>query len=127
MLISTTASTSAELSQILQIQQENLRDHISESEKQSQGFVTLQHTPELLQLFQDLAHIIIVKDGDKVAGYALVMLRECRQLIPALEPMFATLDTLLWKQRPVNDYRFYIMGQICVAKEYRGQGLVEML
>lgn len=127
MLIATTASTTDELNQILQIQQENLRDNISESEKQSQGFVTLQHTPELLQLFQDLAPIIIIKDGDTVAGYALVMLRECRQLIPALEPMFATLDKLSWNQRPVNDYRFYVMGQICVAKDYRGRGLVEIL
>jgi ribosomal protein S18 acetylase RimI-like enzyme len=127
MLIATTVSTADELNQILQIQQENLRDNISESEKQSEGFVTLQHTPELLQLFQDHAPIIIVKDGNTIAGYALVMLRKFRELIPELEPMFATLDKLTWKERPVKDYRFYVMGQICVAKEYRGKGLVEML
>ena len=120
MLISTIAGTSEELMQILQIQQENLRDHINDTEMKSQGFVTLQHSPEVLQQFQDLAPIVIVKDGNNIAGYAMVMLRECRQLMPPLEPMFALFDQLAWKQKPLNEYRFYVMGQICVAKHYRG-------
>ena len=127
MLIATTVSTSEELQQILHIQQENLRNNISTSEMNSQGFVTMKHSPEILQQFQDLAPIIIVKDDNAIAGYALVMLRQCRSLMPDLEPMFCLFDRLEWNGKPLNDYRFYVMGQICVAKEYRGQGLVEML
>ena len=36
----------------------------------------------------DLAPAVIIKDNDQVVAYALTMLRECRQLIPDLEPMF---------------------------------------
>jgi RimJ/RimL family protein N-acetyltransferase len=41
--------------------------------------------------------------------------------------MFVLLDKQSWENKPLNAYRYYIMGQICVAKEYRGQGLVEEL
>jgi GNAT superfamily N-acetyltransferase len=75
----------------------------------------------------DLAPTVIIKDGDKVVAYALTMLIECRQLMPDLEPMFALLDTLSWKNKPLNDHRFYVMGQICIAKACRGQGLFEQL
>ncbi|MEI9809865.1 MAG: hypothetical protein WDO16_19485 [Bacteroidota bacterium] len=37
------------------------------------------------------------------------------------------LDDLHWNNKPLNSYRFYVMGQICIAKVYRGQGLFEQL
>jgi hypothetical protein len=44
-----------------------------------------------------------------------------------LESMFQGFDTLQWKGRPVNEYAYYVMGQICIDKGYRGQGLFERL
>jgi ribosomal protein S18 acetylase RimI-like enzyme len=125
--VATTVSTTDDLQQILQLQKENLSINIDEQERKEQGFVTLHHTVEILQQMHDLAPSIIVKDGDRIAGYALVMPRACRELIPDLEPMFALFDTLSWNNKPLNDYRFYVMGQICIAKEYRGKGLIELL
>jgi GNAT superfamily N-acetyltransferase len=119
--------TKSDLEQILQIQQENLIGNIDVAEMQAQGFVTMHHDLEILHQMHDLAPSIIIKDDDQVAGYALTMLRECRRLMPGLESMFALLDTLNWKGKPLNDYRFYVMGQVCIAKQYRGRGLFEQL
>jgi GNAT superfamily N-acetyltransferase len=116
-----------ELQQILRIQQENLLENIDDSEMRSQGFVTLHHDLETLERMHQLAPSVIIKDSDIVVAYALTMLKECRHLIPDLEPMFALLDKLSWKNKPLNSYRFYVMGQVCVAKAYRGQGLFEQL
>ena len=118
---------SDELQQILKLQEENLLNNIDNAEMQSQGFVTLHHSLAILKQMHSLAPSVIIKDNEKVIAYALTMLRECRQLIPDLEPMFALLDKLSWKNKPLNDYRFYVMGQICIAKDYRGQGLFEKL
>jgi len=116
-----------ELQEILRLQQENLPHQIAVEEMKSQGFVTVQHDLEILEQMHDLAPSIIIKEGDHVVAYALVMLKSYRHLVPVLQPMFAVLDSLEWKGRPLNDYEYYVMGQICIAKEYRGQGLFEKL
>lgn len=132
MLLATTVSSEEELQQILDLQQKYLARNTGKEEMQSQGFLTVRHTPELLKKMHSLAPSIIIKDGDEVVAYALVMLRECRDLIADLVPMFNTLDNLEYQRvqhqgKPLVEYSFYVMGQICVAKEYRGQGLFDML
>jgi GNAT superfamily N-acetyltransferase len=120
-------STTTELEQILQLQHENLQQHIDADEIISQGFVTLRHDLKTLQQMHDLAPSVVIKDDGKVVAYALTMLRECRRLIPDLESMFASLDQVYWKEKPLNDHYFYVMGQVCVAKQYRGLGLFDEL
>ena len=127
MLHPTLTSATEELQQILALQGENLLQHIDEKEIQSQGFVTLRHDLNILQQMHSLAPTVIVKDGDKVVGYALTMLPECRQLVPDLEPLFSRLDKLSWNGQPVTAHSFYVMGQVCIAKQYRGQGLFDEL
>ena len=112
----------AELQAILALQQLNLPRNISPAEAAAQGFVTVQHTLPILQRMHALRPSIVARDGDKLAGYAIVMPVECRSFIPVLEPMFARLDAMGFQSK-----RFYVMGQVCVAKEYRGQGVFDSL
>ena len=127
MINSDTVSSIDELQQILRLQQINLTQNISSKEKSEQGFVTMIYTLETLQSLHQLAPSVIIKDDDKVIAYALVFLKEGRQIYPGFEPMFTNFEKLSWKGSPLNNYKFYVMGQICVAKEYRGKGMVELL
>jgi L-amino acid N-acyltransferase YncA len=127
MLSVTTVETREELQQILELQQQNHLQNIDEAEMQTQGFVTLTHDIDVLQQMHDLAPSVVAKDNGVVAGYALVMLRECRNLFPPLEPMFKNLDLLEYHGRPLPQYRFYIMGQVCIDKKYRRTGLFDQL
>ncbi len=127
MFSATLVSSDKELQQILRLQEMNLPINIDKAEMASQGFVTLHHNLDVLIQMHDLAPSVIIKDGENVVGYALTMLKECRQLMPDLEPMFTILDSLTWKKIPLNEYHYYVMGQICIAKEYRGKGLVDLL
>ncbi|HKZ64847.1 MAG TPA: GNAT family N-acetyltransferase [Chitinophagaceae bacterium] len=120
-------NTIQDLQQILHLQNENLIQNIDETEIRSQGFVTLRHDLATLEQMHRLAPTVIIKDDDKIVAYALTMLQECRQLMPDLEPMFFLFDKLSWNSRPLNDHPFYVMGQICIANEYRSQGLFEKL
>jgi ribosomal protein S18 acetylase RimI-like enzyme len=127
MLQACLVTNTGELAQILSLQEQNLPGNISKDEMQSQGFVTLRHDLQTLQQMHALSPSIIIKDGDDVVAYALTMLPECRLLVPDLEPMFDLLDGLTWNSRQLSTVRFYVMGQICVSKAYRGQGMVQML
>lgn len=127
MFIPSLVHTTEELQQILTLQAENLHQHLSLEEREAQGFLTLRHDLATLQQMHALSPSVVVKEGNDVVGYALTMAPGCRQLIPELEPMYSVLDTLNWKDRPLSSYRYYVMGQICIGKPYRGKGLFEML
>jgi ribosomal protein S18 acetylase RimI-like enzyme len=116
-----------ELRQILQLQAENLRDHVSPERAAREGFLTVAHTLDVLERMHALAPSVIAKDGDTLAGYALVMPVEARPFVPILDPMFQLFGTLSWRGRSLNDYRYYVMGQICVAEAWRGQGVFDAL
>jgi ribosomal protein S18 acetylase RimI-like enzyme len=127
MIYATTVSNNKELKQIIALQQQNLKQHLSESEKHSQGFVTVVHTPDMLQQMHSYGASIIVKDNDTLAGYALTMMNDYKNDVPELLGMYAILDAQQWKGTLLPNYRYYVMGQICVDSSYRGQGIFDML
>jgi ribosomal protein S18 acetylase RimI-like enzyme len=127
MIYATTVSNNKELEQIISLQQQNLKQHLSAEEKQSQGFVTVVHTPAMLQQMHQYGASIIAKDDDALAGYALTMMNDYKNDVPELLGMFAVLDAQEWKGKGLPEYRYYVMGQICVSSNYRGLGVFDML
>ncbi len=113
---------SRELLQILELQRANVARNVPAEEIASQGFVTVEHTLEVLERMHAIVPSIVAMDGDALAGYALIMPPECRPFVPLLEPMFERLGSL-----GIFGQRFYVMGQICVGKPWRGQGVVDLL
>ncbi|MFN2549505.1 MAG: GNAT family N-acetyltransferase [Myxococcales bacterium] len=109
-----------ELEQILALQRRNLARNLDAEEVAAQGFVTVEHTLDVLQRMHSISPSIVAREGEALAGYALVMPPECRAFVPVLVPMFERLDQL-----GARDY--YIMGQICIDKPYRGQGVFDEL
>ncbi len=127
MLIAKTVHSENELQQILRLQKKYLQGQTTDEEEKEQGFLTVAHTLDVLEQMHLAEPSVIVKDGDELAGYALVMPKKCRKMIPVLVPLFETFDHLDYSGKPMNDYSFYVMGQICVAKAWRGKGVFDML
>ncbi len=116
-----------ELLQIHQLNKENLRSAEKANEQKSEGFVSWLYSMDLLKEMHSIAPSIIIKDEERIAGYALVALREMIPFHIDLQTLFDHLDVLKYEGRPLSEYPFYCMGQICVDKKYRGMGLVNML
>jgi hypothetical protein len=121
------AETTADLQQILSLQEKNLAQHVSAADKKSNGFVTVKHDLDVLKKMNDAAKQIIAKDGDAVVGYALVMLTSFSSMIPVLQPMFDMFVKLSYRQKSLDTYSYYVMGQICIADTHRGMGIFEGL
>jgi ribosomal protein S18 acetylase RimI-like enzyme len=117
----------AELEQILVLQRKNLKQELAAEEMRSQGFVTVRHELPELERMHALAPSIVAHQGHELVAYALMMPRECRDLMPVLVPMFELLDRLEYRGKPLKEHRFYVMGQICIDKAHRGRGLFERL
>lgn len=125
MIIYTTANSEKDLHAILALQKANLTRSLNESEIQSQGFVTVDHTYEQLKKLNDIEKHIIAKDGDAIAGYVLAMTTASKSDLPILFPMFEVFDSILYDGRKISDYQYLVVGQVCVGKEYRGQGVFD--
>ncbi|MFC0184373.1 Acetyltransferase (GNAT) domain-containing protein [Pseudarcicella hirudinis] len=126
-IVFTTISSAEEITQVLTLQQENLRKNISEETADNQGFVTVVHNFDLLNRMNTAIPQIIAKDGDQVVGYALVMPESFKNDVPVLMAMFDMLGALEYQGKLVKDYRYYVMGQVCVSEAYRGKGIFDGL
>ena len=119
--------TQLDLIDILALQKKNTQTAILPEEIETQGFVTVEHSLMQLEKMQALIPQIIAVENQTLAGYALSMTRELKATIPVLIPLFERLDTLHYNGCPVNELSYYVMGQICVDKNYRGQGVFRQL
>lgn len=116
------ASSEQELEQILSLQQENLLKSLSTEDQEKEGFLTVEHSMEILRAMNDkCGHIIAVENGN-VIGYALCMHPVFGDSIEVLRPMFIEINKVIQ-----NASNYMVMGQICVAKSHRGKGVFRNL
>ncbi|WP_299259573.1 GNAT family N-acetyltransferase [uncultured Aquimarina sp.] len=113
-----TVTSDKELEQILLLQQKNLSVSISSEEKKKEGFVTVEHDFNILKKMNDQQPHIIAKDRDKVVGYTLCMTSDFGNDIEVLKPMFKKIENSLDQSN-----KYIVMGQVCIDKDYRGQGI----
>ena len=117
----------SDLDGILRLQQQNLRKALRDDQVRTEGFVTLEHDRALLEAMNVPYPHIVAKDADRVVGYALVMLRSVAPRIPQLGAMFDHLDRISHGPQPLAEANYFVMGQVCVARTHRGQGVFEGL
>ncbi len=125
--IITRVSTDAEIEGILNLQQANLKRNLTREAIKSQGFVTLEHSFEVMKRMNAASPSIIAKDADKVVGYALVMLPEFKEDVPALAGLFEIIDQTTYESQLLSTLNYVIVGQLCVGLGYRSIGLVSQM
>ena len=118
------ARSASDLSDILVLQQANLATQLSRETALSEGFLTVEHDLALLaDLNHPHGHTMARANDGTLAGYALVMERHFGNRIPILLPFFALLDELPYRGQPLGQWRYVVMGQVCVAQPHRGRGV----
>jgi hypothetical protein len=127
MITITTVHSAADVQGILTLQQANLRQNVSIDDQSSQGFVTVNHDPDVLTRMNQAAPSVIAKDGDTVVGYCLTMLPEFANDIPELLPLFESINQIAYQGKPLREQAYYVMGQVCVDAGYRGQRLFDRM
>ena len=122
-----TASRIAHFQKIVELQIQNLPSTLTEDEAMTEGFVTLRHTAKLLEEMNTPYPHIISMDGDDLVGYTLVMLKEFNEVFPVMAPIIDIINELSYNNKPLGDSKYFIMGQVCIAKKARSQGIFKKL
>lgn len=125
MIVYTTADSDKDLPGILDLQKRNLPAHLGEDEIKSQGFVTVVHSAGDLRKLNAIERSIIAKNNDTVIAYLLAMTAASKADIPVLIPMFDMFEKIQLNNKPVSQYNYLVVGQVCVDKAYRGQGVLD--
>jgi hypothetical protein len=124
----TTVAGPHEVEQILALQSENHRDNVDAATAARDGFTSVRHDPAVLHAMNRAHPSAIAKSGGALAGYCLMMPREFRDRVPILQPMFELLDGLHWRGEALaGNPRWFVMGQVCVARGFRGLGVFDGL
>ena len=120
-------SSEAEIRQIKALQTRNLKTHLTKEECQKEGFVTASYTLDFLRQMGEKHPPILAKDQDKVVGYALVATPEIRGHHDLLDDLLGHCDRVVYKGVTLQNIPYAVVGQLCIDKAYRGQGIVQKL
>ena len=112
--------------EILRLQSANFIANLSDEERKK-GFLSAQFTLEqTAQIAADLGTTLAVVEG-RVAGFVCAFRNEFETGLPVIAQMMASYDRLVFEGRPLSSFQSYIYGPVCIAKEYRGRGLLRGL
>lgn len=112
---------------LLSLLRKNLKSNLDPSSAGKQGFLTFEYTPqEIALMMQDMPQPV-AKEEDEVIGYALASSKQACSQIGLLKPVLEISDSLPFKGKLLGDQKYYVLGQICVSAEWRGQGVFDAL
>ena len=120
-------ATVADIEEVFKLQQRYHIDTINEEDKKD-GFVTTLFSHEQLkQLIEQENGISIAIDNGKIVGYAMAGSWDYWSAWPLFQYMIADLPTTIFDGVTMSVDNSYQYGPICIAKEVRGQGVMEDL
>jgi hypothetical protein len=119
------ALTKEDLLGILYLQKRNLANSLTKKEAETEGFLTVRHNYKALKSLNDIEKHIVAKDNITIVGYLLAMTNQLKLALPILTPMFNLFDNILFANRTISTYTYIVVGQVCISKNYRGQGILD--
>lgn len=127
MITITIAANEKDLQGILDLQRRNLKKNITPEEATSQGFLIAEFSSTYLQKLHETYPPVIARQNDTVVGYAIIATAENRKGNPLVEDLFNQIDELSFDGIALKNVPYAVVGQLCVDKSVRGQGLVQKL
>lgn len=117
-----------DLQQIIDLQRANLRENIGDTARmEEQGFVVARYDVPFLERLYTAEPPVVAYDGEKVAGYCLPVPLDVAESSPFLKSTAQIVAQLNYAGKPLTDWRYCLMGQICIAESHRGIGLFDKL
>ncbi len=103
---------------IFSLLRENLAKNLTQEEK-SDGFLYYEPTTvELEKIIHDTG-IYLSLQGTELKGYLMTMSKELALSIPFERELVENAERMTYEEKPLGDYRYAILAQICIAKKFR--------
>ena len=118
----------SDIQEIAQLQEENLRTNLTADQMQD-GYLSLGFSDEQFRAFNRDLGVVVAKAEGKVVGYCCVSSATFNAQFPILDQIVSGLsdyDIPGTEEKP-TETTTSIYGPACIAKDYRGQGVLKPL
>lgn len=115
-----------DIEEILRIQNDNLLANLSRTEK-ADGFLSVAFPP---QQFSEMHHdipIVVADTGSQLGGYLCGSSLAYSKKIPLMAHMVGLFKDTTYKHRPLEAYRSFFYGPVCIDRPFRGRGMINGL
>jgi ribosomal protein S18 acetylase RimI-like enzyme len=113
-----------------ELQNANLKPNLTRDEQEAEGFVTSDYPLKLLRFMHSKCASVIAVDRatQKVVGYVMATPKdEIYGMHGLLDEFFDHANPVIYKERQLQDTNYIIIGQLCVAKGYKGLNLARKM
>lgn len=121
------AKNITEVEEIKSLQTRNLKKNISLKNRLIDGFLTASYSINFLIKMNELTPAIIAKQSNRVIGYVLATDRSLLSEHPLLRDLSSQINKISFRNKTIEDFNYLVVGQLCVAKEFRGLGIAQQL
>lgn len=122
----TRQATITDITQVLELQNANLYDNLTEKQR-SAGFVTTPFTTELLQELLGLRGLFVAEAGDEIIAYAMAAGWNYYKRWPIFPFMVSRFPFLTFLDRPILDEQSFQYGPVCIREDHRGTEVLPCL
>lgn len=119
--------TENQIDNLLSLQSKNLKSNLSKQQALELGFLTFTYDTELIKKMLETLPQPTVLYNNELVAYALATDKNVCKENELLKPIIDIAETIYYKNKKVADYKYYILGQICVGDQHKGQGLFRKL
>ena len=121
------ATTDREIQGIRDLQEANLKENVALEKRPIDGFLTAKYSLDFLKAMNKSTPAIIAKQKGEVVGYALATNRSLLGQHPLLKDLSIQINKIPFGDKAIGDFDYLVVGQLCVARQVRGQGLAQRL
>jgi hypothetical protein len=115
-----------DIEDVLDLQKLYLVSNLTEEEKKS-GFVTTPFSVEQLTYVISNDGLFVAKDNNKIIAYIFAESWDFFSQYPIFEYMISLFPKLEFLDFEINSTTSFQYGPICIDKDYRGKGLINLL
>lgn len=113
-------------SAIIELQNANTPDQLTEEEKK-QGFVVSSMTEETLDGINKNLGVLVAIEDEKLAGFVCLATTNPLPGHPIVKAMFESFPRQIFNNKYLTDYRVFIYGPVLINSNWRGKGILKKL
>ena len=118
----------SDLAQVLKIQSESLREHLTLSQ-QKDGYLSIAFTEAEFRAFNLNLCVVVARTHHEVIGYSCISDVEFNTRFPILDQIVANIISYSipgTNDRPTEETS-YFHGPVCITRSHRGKGVIKEL
>lgn len=115
-----------DIPEVLRIQNNNLLANLSQKD-QGDGYLSVAFSAQQFRQMHSEIPIVVADLGSRLGGYLCSSSLACFSDIPLLAHMIGLFKETTYRNQPLDTYRCFAYGPVCIDRTLRGRGVLSGL